>query len=115
MALGRFVAKGTISANADTSVIAAPGAFQRIYVIYMTFTVSVGGTTSRLRVEDGVGGAVFARMATVTADNLLSVNYSTAFRDQPGRHLPENTAMNVNTSGAAAATVDYDILYEVKG
>lgn len=114
MARGRQVVAGSISTNADTAIIAAPGNGERIHVLWMTFTVSVAGTTSRLRVENGVGGNVLGRMATTTADAMLNVNYGTAFRDFPGRALSENTALNVNTSGGAAATVDYEVGYEVK-
>jgi hypothetical protein len=115
MALGTFIARGSISTNTDTAIIAAPGERQRIYVQWITFSVSVAGTSSRLRVEDGVGGGVIARMATATADALLNINYTTADRRVPGNFLSENTALNVNTSGTGAATVNYEVCYEVKG
>jgi hypothetical protein len=114
MARGKFEAVGTISSNTDTAVIAAPGTGERIYILWLTIDVSVAGTTSRLRVEDGVGGGVIGRLATTTADAILGINYATGFRDWPGRPLTENTALNINTSGGAAATVNYDIGYEVK-
>jgi hypothetical protein len=115
MALGIFTASGTISTNTDTTIAAAPGTGQRIYVKWMTFSVETAGTASRLRVEDGTGGAKLARLATATADALLNINYTTSDRFFPGRALSENTALNVNTSGSAAATINYDICYEVKG
>lgn len=115
MALGVFTNAGSISSNTDTAIVAAPGAGQRIHVYWVTFTVSVAGTSSRLRLEDGVGGNVLARMATATADAILNLNYTTGFRTWPGRALAENTALNVNTSGSAAATINYEVCYEVKG
>src|SRR5262245_24517686 len=114
MARGRFTAQGTISTNADTAIVAAPGVGERIHILWLTLVVSAGGTTSRAYVSDGVAGAVFARLATTVADAMLNVNYTTSFRDYPGKAMTENTAVNINTSGGAAATINYDIAYEVK-
>lgn len=113
--LGRFIAAGSISTNTDTAIVAAPGVGSKIHVYWITITVSVAGTTSRLRVEDGAGGAVLARMATVTADALINLNYATTFKEFPGRPLTDNTALNINTSGGAACTLNYEVCYEVKG
>jgi hypothetical protein len=115
MALGTFVARGTISTNTDTAIIAAPGARERIYVLWITLTTSVAGTTSRLVVENGANGAVLLRFPTVTADAILNINYSTADKRFPGNALDVNTALNIETSGGAAATVNYEVGYEVKG
>ena len=115
MALGIFHKTGTISTNTDTTVGAAPGTGQRIYVLWMTLTVSVAGTSSRAVVTDGVGGAALARLATATADAMLNVNYSSDDGNFPGRPLTENTALVITTSGTGAATLNYDIAYEVKG
>jgi hypothetical protein len=114
MARGIFTAEGTISTNADTAVIAAPGAGERIYINWFTVTVAAAGTTSRLVIENGVNGAPIARMATATADALLNINYSTGNRNFPGKALTENTALNFETTGGAAATINYEICYEVK-
>lgn len=114
MARGMFVASGTISTNTDTSLVAAPGVGERIHVLWLTITTSVAGTTSRVLVEDGVGGAVIARFPTVTADAMLNINYSTGLRQFPGKPLSENTALNVETSGGVAATINYEVGYEVK-
>lgn len=115
MALGIFHSTGTISTNTDTTIGAAPGTGQRIYVLWMTVTVSAAGTTSRAVVTDGVGGAPLARLATATADAILNINYSSDNRSFPGRPLTENTALVITTSGAGAATINYDVAYEVKG
>lgn len=115
MAVGVFHASGTISTNTDTSIAAAPGVGQRIHVLWVTLTVSVAGTTSRAVITDGVGGGVFGRMATATADAILNINYTTDKSHFPGRPLTENTALVVTTSGAGAATINYDVAYEVRG
>lgn len=115
MALGTFTAAGSVASNTDTSIAAAPGVGQRIYVKWLTLMVSVAGTTSRLFVSDGAAGSVMARMATTTADAMVNINYTTADRTFPGRALTENTALNLNTTGGAAATVNYEVCYEVKG
>ena len=111
--LGHTVARGVISTNADTAVVAAPGAGQHLEILWITLTTSVAGTTSRLRVENGAGGGVIARMATVTADALLNLNYATGLRERIGNQLDTNTALNINTSGGAAATVNYEVGYRV--
>lgn len=115
MALGRFQVAGTISTNTDTSVAPAPGLGQRIHVVWFTVTVSVAGTTSRVVVTDGVSGAALGRLATTTADAILNINYSAGHRDNVGRALTENTALVLTTSGGAAATINYDVCYEVRG
>lgn len=115
MALGRFYSSGSSAANTDISVANAPGLGQRIYVVWFTITVSVAGTTSRAVVTDGIGGNVLGRLATATADAILNINYSAGMRDNVGRPLTENTALVVTTSGAAAATINYDFCYEVRG
>lgn len=115
MALGRFHAAGTISSNANTSIGAAPGLGQRIYVLYATITVETAGTTSRAVLTDGAGGSVLARLATTTADTMLNINYLGTDRREGGRPLTENTALNITTSGGAAATINYDVVYEVRG
>lgn len=115
MALGRFTLRGTISSNTDTSIAPAPGVNQRIYVTHLTITVSVAGTSSRAVVTDGVSGGVLERMATTTADAILNVNYSTGQRSDPGVQLSENTALVITTSGTGAATINYEVRYEVKG
>ena len=115
MALGQFTLRGSVSTNTDTAIAPAPGANQRIHLMYVTLMVSVGGTTSRAILQNGAGGAVLARFATVTADAILNLNYGSAFEELPGAQLSENTALNLNTTGAAAATLDYEVTYEVKG
>lgn len=115
MAVGIFQVSGSVASNTDTTLAPAPGLGQRIEVLWFTLTVSVAGTTSRARLEDGVGGAVLGRLATATADAILNINYAGPDQHSSGRKLTENTALNLNTSGAAAATLNYDVLYRVRG
>ena len=115
MALGLFRANSAITTNTDTAVAAAPGAGQAIHVIWIGISVLTGGTGSRLIVEDGAGGNVLARMATTSADAELFRNYATGIRLLPGRQLSDNTALNIETTGSGAASVEVDVVYEVKG
>lgn len=115
MAKGRFSDTFQISTNADTAIIAAPGNGDRIYVVFIGITVSVAGTTSRVRIENGVGGDVILRAATTAADSQVAQNYTlSGMLGYPGYALAENTALNVNTSGGAAATIDVQVIWEVK-
>lgn len=111
---GYFVARGSISSNTDTTVVAAITSADQpvrgIYILWASFAVSVAGTTSRLILQNGVGGAALARLNTTTADTFLNVNYTTTYKDWPGNYV---TGININTTGGAAATVDYEIAYKV--
>lgn len=119
MARGIFTKTLTISANADTTLVAAPttsgfGAPERIYVQYLKIEVSVAGTTSRAYVSDGVSGAVLMRAATTSADAIVESYYAMESRNYPGWALSEATLLNVNTTGGAAATIEVTVIYEVK-
>lgn len=117
-AMGVFIVRGTISTNTDTVVIAAPGTSsisQQIQILWITLTVSVGGTTSRLIVQAGTGGATILRMSTLVADALLHVKYTTQNMNPPGNTIGVNTALSINTTGGAAATVDYEVCYRLVG
>lgn len=113
---GFFVARGAISSNTDTVVVAPQTSAERperiAYILWATFTVSVAGTTSRLILNDTAGGSqVVARMSTITADALLNINFTTTYREWPGNPI---SGININTTGGAAATVNYEIGYQVK-
>jgi hypothetical protein len=114
MARGFFQSTTTISTNTDTAVIAAPGAGEQIYLHYISVSVSVAGTSSRLVAEKGANGTALFRMATATADGFADANYSTGRKNFPGLALGVNTALNIETSGTAAATVEVTVIYEVK-
>jgi hypothetical protein len=113
MAKGIYTKRGSTAANGNVTVD-TPAANEAIYVIYLTITVSVAGTTSRVVVTDAAAGAALARMATVTADAILNLNYSTVRRDYPGNKLTTGNALVITTSGGAAATIDYDVTYEIR-
>lgn len=114
MARGIKTARGTISANTDTTLVAAPGVGETIYVLFLTITVSIAGTASRVVVTNGLAGDVLARLATATADAILNINYTTQRKDYSGRALTSNTALVATTSGTGAATIEYDVTYEVR-
>lgn len=113
---GFFIARGSISTNTDTVIVTAQGLTDKpdhaAYLLWFTFTVSAAGTTSRLILQNGTGGAAIARMNTTTADALLNINYTTTYRDFPGNLCAGG--ISINTTGGAAATVDYEIAYQVK-
>lgn len=114
MARGQFQDVFQISTNTDTAIIAAPGSGERIYVKYLKISVSVAGTSSRARVENGVGGDVILRAATTSADSAVEGYFATQDRTRNGYALNENTALNVNTSGTGAATIDVMVEWEVR-
>lgn len=113
MARGIFTYRASLAANADTAVV-TPAADETVYVYWITAMVSVAGTTSRVRVENGVGGGKIFRMATVTADTSLQQFYDGGNNNWRGDALSPGAVLNINTSGGAAATVDMEICYEVR-
>lgn len=113
MAKGLFYASGNISSNTSVD-IGTVEATERIYVKYLTFMVETAGTTSRLLARSGTAGKFIARMATATADALLMINFAQERRMDGGCQLALGEQLRLTTSGAAAATVNYDICYEVK-
>jgi hypothetical protein len=115
MARGLYSDTFQISTNTDTAIVPAPGNGERIYVKFLSVGVATAGTTSRLRVENGQGGDVILRCATTSADvevaTLLDPGGSRLYN---GYALSENTALNVNTSGSGAATVEVRVIWEVR-
>lgn len=120
MAKGIFTQSGSITTNTDTAATATPAAGERIYVLELNLSVSVAGTTSRLIVADGVGGAPIVRMSTVAADAVQTLYFSTGDKNVPGLPLTctgptvAGTVLNINTTGGAAATVNYNCVYQVR-
>lgn len=121
MPLGIFTARGQSTANGDTTMVAAPGSGQRIYVISMKFMISVVATgTGRLVVTNGSGGNALLRMATTGLDVEQVREYSASGASSTGGHNPgdslsENTALIATQSSTTPATIDYEVVYEVKG
>lgn len=112
---GYYIVRGTISSNTDTAVVASAGVTKQIHILWITLTTSVAGTTSRLIVQAGAGGSTILRMPTVTADALVNINYNGADKNWMGNPIGVNTALSINTTGGAAATVDYEVAYRVRG
>jgi len=115
MALGAFFTTANITTNRDTVLAAAPGLKEKIYILWMSVIVKIAGTSSRLNIEDGAGGASIARMSTISADSELFRNYTTGDQGVPGRPLTENTALNFETTGSGPANIDVEVAYLVKG
>jgi hypothetical protein len=115
MALGITTATSAITSDTDTAVIAAPGAGQQIYIIWLAARVKTAGASGRLVFEMGSGGTAFASMSTATADTEMFHNYATGVRYFPGLPIGNNVALNAETSGGNAADVDITVCYEVKG
>lgn len=113
MARGLFSDTFQISTNTDTALV-TPGAGERIYVYYLGVSVSAVGTTSRCVVENGVNGDAIFRMNTTAADSMAEKNFATARKDYPGYALSPGTVLNIETTGAAAATIDVQVTWEVK-
>ena len=106
------VANARITTNADTTIVAALGAGNAIQVLWMTVHVEVAGTSSLLRIEDGVGGNILATLDTGDDNNRLSIVYP-VFGDAGafGYELTENTVLNAETTGTGAATIVVNVGY----
>ena len=109
MARGEFTANSRITTNADTTVIAAPGATQQIHVKWITIDTEVQGTASLVRIEDGVGGNVLAAFETTEGTAPLDRWY-----DGIGLVLTTNTLLNAETTGSGAATIVINVGYKVQ-
>lgn len=113
MAKGIVRGRGTISTNTNTTLV-TPAANETVYLLYLTITVETAGTTSRVVVTDAASGAVIARLATVTADAILNINYQSGLKNFNGNPLTLGNALVITTSGGAAATINYDFAAEVR-
>ena len=115
MALGQFQATSSISSNTDTSVIAAPGAGQRIVILWLSIDVSAAGAGSLLRIEDGAGGTSLLRKSGATVNDRTFEWYAMDGMAIHGVQLSENTALNAETS-TSSGTASYvnNVGYEVR-
>jgi hypothetical protein len=106
-----------ITTNTDTVLIAAPGAGKRIHLWSVTVDVEVAGTTSLLRLENGIGGDVIASLDTSDNNNRISRAWHTGKDSSSARGLAlsENTAFAAETTGSAAATLNITVVYEIMG
>jgi hypothetical protein len=115
MARGQFQASSTISSNTDTSVIAAPGAGQRIVVLWWSIDVSAAGAGSLLRIEDGAGGTTLLRKTCATLNERTQEWFAMDGLAIHGLQLSENTALNAETStSSGTATIVINVGYEVR-
>ena len=115
MALGQFQATSSISSNTDTLVIAAPGAGQRIGILWLSIDVSAAGAGSLLRIEDGAGGTSLLRKSGATVNDRTFEWYAMDGMAIHGVQLSENTALNAETS-TSSGTASYviNVGYEVR-
>ena len=115
MALGQFQATSSISSNTDTSVIAAPGAGQRIVILWLSIDVSAAGAGSLLRIEDGAGGTSLLRKSGATVNDRTFEWYAMDGMAIHGVQLSENTALNAETTtSSGTASYAINVGYEVR-
>ena len=115
MARGQFQTQSSISSNADTSLVAAPGSGQRIVVLWWSIDVAVAGTGSLLRLEDGAGGDTLLRKGGATVNDRTFEWYAMDGMAIHGLQLSDNTALNAETSTSdGTATWVINVAYEVR-
>ena len=115
MARGQFQATATISSNTDTTIIAAPGANQRIVVLWWAIDVSAAGAGSLLRLEDGAGGTSLLRKRGATVNDRTYEWYAMDGLAIHGLQLSENTLLNAETStSSGTASWVINVGYEVR-
>lgn len=104
----------SISTNTTTTLIAAPSAFESIYVLYIGADTSVAGTTSTASFQDTAGANQFSLLAT-TAIGHQENYYATSDPNFPGWKIGQGLGVQVVTAGGAAATGRFTVIYVVKG
>ena len=115
MARGQLQAYSKISSNTDTSLIAAPGAGQRIVVLWWAVDVEAAGAGSTLRIEDGAGGNTLLRKTCATLNERTFDWFAMDGLAIHGLQLTENTALNAETStSSGTATVCINVAYEIR-
>ena len=115
MARGQFQATATISSNSDTTIIAAPGANQRIVVLWWAIDVSAAGAGSLLRLEDGAGGTSLLRKSGATGNDRTYEWDAMDGLAIHGLQLSENTLLNAETStSSGTASWVINVGYEVR-
>lgn len=117
-ARGFGTARGNRTGSGDFTLIAAPetqSGTATIYLLSLHLSIKTLSASSRVRVEDGVGGAVIARLAGGTADAELDVNYTTNphHGGYVGMPLSAGNLLNINLSDGTVS-VDYLVSYEVR-
>lgn len=101
MALGRFSFSGTTidtsSDPDDTTLVAAPGRGQRIYLKWISVAVTTSASSTDLILEDGVGGSVLLKFDGA-AEGTQKEHFS-----GDGLRLTANTLLNLTNQGATGA------------
>lgn len=100
MALGRFhinVDLDTASDPDDTTLLAAPGAGQTIYIQWLTIITTTAQASTTIQIEDGVGGDVLDIFAS-TAVGATTQSYANTDKDE-GLQMTANTLLNATTIG----------------
>tara|TARA_R110002020_G_scaffold226485_3_gene436905 strand:+ start:158 stop:505 length:348 start_codon:yes stop_codon:yes gene_type:complete len=115
MARGQLQAYARITSNTDTTLVAAPGAGQRIVVLWWSVDVEALGAGSTLRIEDGVGGNTLLRKTCATLNDRTFDWYAMDGLAIHGLQLSDNTALNAETSTSdATATICINVGYEIR-
>lgn len=115
---GYGVARGQISSNATTTLIAAPDTAMgqgKIQILSLRFFTKTAGTAWRVVVVDGTteaAGFVVARFGPNTIDTEYTL-YAALVDDIPGISLTPGNALSAITSGTAGV-VDYEVVYVVR-
>lgn len=107
MALGRFQINSTLDTATDpddTTLLAAPGANQVIYVQWLAIIVISGQANGLVNIEDGVGGDVIGHADATSSDQVVRMLRFASHPDDEGLALTANTALNATVEGATGVT-----------
>lgn len=116
MALGKFRINAdldTASDPDDTTLLAAPGKRQTIYILWIHVVVTTLQASSTITLEDGVGGGLLLHQ-TSTAIGTTTYNYA-ANKGADGLRLTDNTLLNATIAGATGVGAKIIGEAEVRG
>ena len=116
MALGRHqinVTLDTASDPDDTTLLAAPGVHQAIYLLWAHVIVTTLQASSTISLEDGVGGSVLLHQASIAIGTTIYDYRSETNKD--GLKLTDNTLLNATIDGATGVVARIVGEVEVKG
>lgn len=101
MARGRYQINSTLDTASDpddTTLLAAPGAGETIYLKWAHIVIVTPQASSTISLEDGAGGSVLCHQASTSAG---TTQYFFAADDaDEGLRLTANTALNGTIAGA---------------
>lgn len=116
MSLGRFQINETLDTASDpddTTLLAAPGARETIYLLWLHVIVTTVQASSFITIEDGVGGSVLLHQLSSVAGT-TTYNY-VAEKGADGIRLTTNTLLNATITGATGVVARIIGEAEVKG